>query len=301
MAPRRILFPTDLTKNSERTAALTRDIATKLGAHVEVLHVLESVTSIDSALYNLDTIGADFDAQRRLACEQKVSGWVESLWNAEDPTVEFSVITGVPHEVIVRRASEADHDWIIVGTHGRTGLARTILGSVAEKVIRRADRPVLTVAYQDEVTFPFRRILVPVDVAMESHFEIDVALDLARELDAELEFLHVWRDPEEFGVRMWEYLPGVSKEEFYASADESITRSLSALIAPHVEPTDRYAVSVRRGNTSEQIRHVTAEQSCDLIVLSAHRRSKIGTALFGSVSDRVVRTSKVPVLIVREP
>src|SRR5262249_10221507 len=135
---RRILVPTDFSRSSENALAYAAAFAEKFGAEVVLLHVVQ-----DLALFVPAAVmaapprappGRQFLAAARQALEHAAAG-------VRGVTVRPEVAEGVPYEEIVRQAREGDVDLIVMGTHGRTGLAHVFLGSVAEKVVRRAPCP----------------------------------------------------------------------------------------------------------------------------------------------------------------
>ncbi|MCS6851906.1 MAG: universal stress protein [Gemmataceae bacterium] len=141
---KRILVPTDFSKFSQRALAYAAAFAEKFGAEVYLLHVVQ-----DLALFIPDMItvspplapsvdqltAAARDAFQRLIEENRL----------DRLTLHCEVREGTPFYEIIRFAKEADIDLIIMGTHGHTGLAHVLLGSVTEKVVRKAPCPVLTV------------------------------------------------------------------------------------------------------------------------------------------------------------
>jgi universal stress protein A len=140
----RILVPTDFSKHSKNALMYAAAFAEKFGAEIHLLHVLQ-----DLAVFLPDVVTAgppllppidQLSAGVRAALEQFI---------AENPlpkvTVQPAVREGTPFYEIVRFAKETDIDLIVMGTHGRGGLAHVLLGSVTEKVVRKAPCPVLTV------------------------------------------------------------------------------------------------------------------------------------------------------------
>ncbi|WP_435073380.1 universal stress protein [Halorubrum sp. HHNYT27] len=166
-----ILYPTDGSAGSRAAAAHVRELAAAFDATVHVLHV------VDKPEGGLGTSGAFLDDERKgMSGESAEEGYLgghegkpdadeieERLTEHVTELVETSsksfdgidmrtaVEVGTPHSVILRYADDHDIDLIVMGTHGRTGVERYLLGSVAEKVVRLADPPVVTVrAPKDE-------------------------------------------------------------------------------------------------------------------------------------------------------
>ena len=134
----RILLPTDGSTGTAHVALQAIDLAEQYGATIHGLHVVDTdTTSI------LSDIGSSDEVLKRRG-EQAVSV-VEKMAESHDVTVETEVIEGDPAESILEYAEEIDADVIVAGTHGRSGVRRHLLGSVAERLVRHADCPVLTV------------------------------------------------------------------------------------------------------------------------------------------------------------
>jgi nucleotide-binding universal stress UspA family protein len=137
----RILVPTDFTETSDHALDWAIELAARLGAAVTVMHA-----------YEIPVVG--FPDGALIATADVASRIADASRTALDRTVEQHRGRGVPIDSVLRQgvaweeiesvADELDADMIVIGTHGRRGLARALLGSVAENVVRTAHRPVLT-------------------------------------------------------------------------------------------------------------------------------------------------------------
>jgi nucleotide-binding universal stress UspA family protein len=140
----RILVPTDFGKSSENALTYALAFAQKFGARVWLLHVVQDVTLfIPEAVFTTPPPVPpveQFIAAARAALERAVKGL-----KVDGVTVQPEVGVGPPADEIVRYAKGNAIDLIVMGTHGHTGLAHVVLGSVAEKVVRMAPCPVLVV------------------------------------------------------------------------------------------------------------------------------------------------------------
>ncbi|MFC6785557.1 universal stress protein [Halobaculum halobium] len=141
----RILVPTDGSDGVERAVRHAVDLAVQHGATVHALYV---VNSASYAGMPMESSWEGIDEMLRGDAESAVS-LVEALGDDYDVPVETSVIDGSPSPEIVRYAEDNDCDLIVMGTHGRGGIDRLLLGSVAEKVVRSSTVPVLTVRVAD--------------------------------------------------------------------------------------------------------------------------------------------------------
>ncbi len=132
-----ILFPTDFSHTGDKGLAMAEALARDSGAKILVVHVEEPPTAYGGGEMYYGMIEPDIEHLKELLAKVK----------PKDPQIayEHHMITGEPADAIVRFAEEHDIDMIVMGTHGRTGLLRLLMGSVAEAVVRRAKCAVLTV------------------------------------------------------------------------------------------------------------------------------------------------------------
>ena len=139
----RILVPTDFSAGSERAWAVARQLAGRLGAELILFHVV-----VEAPLYS----EGPFTTKHARSVFSKAREWADTTlgeWTAAATAsglrARSIVGTGAPHEAIIATAGLEHADLIVVGTQGRSGLDRALLGSVAERVIRLAPCPVLAV------------------------------------------------------------------------------------------------------------------------------------------------------------
>ncbi|MFW6085953.1 MAG: universal stress protein [Myxococcota bacterium] len=139
---KRILVAVDFSDTSSHALAYAADLASKLGASLDVIHAYQI------PVYALPdgAVMASADFSTRLSNDlQTELDRVSKPYREQGLDVETHLVRGMPHTEIVRRATEEGADLVVVGTHGRTGLEHLLLGSVAERVVRTCPVPVLTV------------------------------------------------------------------------------------------------------------------------------------------------------------
>ena len=134
----RVLLPTDGSEGSTAAADHAIDLAKRYSASLHVLYAVETEVVPDAGTFNIYTALEG-------AGETAVNEAVERAEAAGVESVEASIERGRPHRVIVQYVDDNDVDIVVMGTHGRTGIDRYLLGSVAEKVVRTCPVPVLTV------------------------------------------------------------------------------------------------------------------------------------------------------------
>jgi nucleotide-binding universal stress UspA family protein len=228
-----------------------------------------------------------------------------------DPTpdvpMRFELGEGHTANVIIAVAEELPADLIVMGTHGRSGLERLVLGSVTEKVLRKAPGAVLSVPHRSHAAAPsppvvFQRILCATDFSESSTHAMSYALSLAQEAGGALTLLHVVD------------LPGIYSDDpkAVAGAPKGLKDYIEATRADRQErlysvvPEDaRTYCSIDTvlalGKPSREILRVALEQESDLIVIGVHGRSTADLFFFGSTAQQVVREAECPVLTLRRP
>jgi nucleotide-binding universal stress UspA family protein len=190
---------------------------------------------------------------------------------------------------IMRAASDRGADLIVMGTHGRSLLGRTTIGSTARTVRRSAPCPVLTVGRpQHDATVS--SILVAVDFTAVSRLALEYGRELCRSLDARLHVLHVMENPFLRPMVMDPHVLATrTGEQLDAMLTETDRRALRATAT--VRMSDAPAAAIVE---------YAARTGVDLIVVGTHRRRRLERLLIGSVAERVSRTAACPVLSVHQ-
>jgi nucleotide-binding universal stress UspA family protein len=202
-------------------------------------------------------------------------------------------------QTIEERAQSLSVDFITLGTHGRTGFQRLVLGSVAERVLRVARCPVMTVPAREPTTTPrspaaLQRIICPIDFSPASSQAIDYAASLANQADARLTVMHVI----EFPTEVMDTPPPDFQEyrqRLVAQARERLRQS----IPDHTRQTCEIDELLLVGRAYKEILRVAQEQFADLIVMGVQGRGAVDLMFFGSTTNHVVRQAACPVLTIR--
>lgn len=137
---RRILFPTDFSKPAKEAQKYATTLAEKFGAELHVLHVVPEIILPATDTYTAWTLPEGGMKAQLESAEKQLQSEFGAI-----PGSRCSVVVGFPVEETMKYAADNDVDLIVVGTHGHTGLSHLLLGSVAEKLVRLAKCPVLTV------------------------------------------------------------------------------------------------------------------------------------------------------------
>jgi nucleotide-binding universal stress UspA family protein len=205
-----------------------------------------------------------------------------------EATTAFLDATGATHDGILTYADDRDADLVVVGTTGRTGVDRLVVGSVAERTLRDATVPVLTVHADAPVDPDVQRVVVPTDGSDPASRAADHAVGLAATTDADLHAVHV--------VDTGVVHAGVDSEAVVEALEAAGREALDRVVTTAEEAGVTAHTDVRRGRPHEAILDYATEVDADLVAMGTHGRTGIQRVLLGSVTERVVRTAEMPVL-----
>ncbi len=283
-----ILFLTDFSDASERSLPFVRDIAREYGANVSALHVLLP----DVLTYMTpDSPAAAIELQEDSAL-------------AEIQRVEAQ-LTGIPNKGVVVAGREVwatlepmlkedQVDLIVLGTRGRTGLPKLLLGSTAEEVFRRSPVPVMTigpsVCRDDRNGARWERVIFASDFTPESLTAARYAVSFAEEHDAQLILLHV--------IEVWGQRKEANKQGLTVA---EAMHQLHEIVPPEAGLWCRPETVVEHGEPAAKILEVAKQRKADLIVLGIRGTSHMLAAshLERSIAHTIVAHASCPVLTVR--
>jgi nucleotide-binding universal stress UspA family protein len=211
--------------------------------------------------------------------------------------VETVLRDGDAAREILACATRLASDLVVLGTHGRSGYERWVLGSVAEKVLRKAACPVLTVGPLPADLQSWDPILCAVDFSASSCRALAYALALTHAARARLEVLHV---VEAMPAVPPEAAPGIDVAAHRRWLIDEAYRALRELVPDEARETVRVEESVTFGKAYAEILRVARDAESRLVVLGTRGREAVDLALFGSTANQVVRAAPCPVLSVRE-
>jgi len=296
---RRILCPTDLSDVAPRAFDHALALARFHQAEIELAYVSEPLLPgpIAPASYPPWAI-LDPAVRGRLRSALEA---LAAPARAVGVPVGFGVYEGRVVPEILDRARAWPADMLVMGTHGRGGFERWVLGSVTEKVLRKAPCPVLTVPPPAGGLHPsgavlFRTIVCPVDFSEASLAALRHGLKLAEESGAEITVLHVleWLVEDEPGAR----IAGFDVPEFRRYLEGDARERLRKLVPEDAHNWCQPKEVVMGGRPWREVLHVAEETRADLVVMGVRGRNPVDLALFGSTTQHVVRGARCPVLVV---
>jgi nucleotide-binding universal stress UspA family protein len=301
---RRILCPVDFSECSRHAVDHAMAIARWYGSSVTALHVypLPPVAAAPSGPIILEPMLLTAEMRHQLIYA------VRQLLGAEAaPGVATDVVLsqGAAASEILEQADRMAADLIVMGTHGRTGVDRLLIGSVAEKVLRKAACPVMTVPPSATDSVPaapvlYKSIVCPTDFSDSSTRALEYAFSLAREADAHLTVLHV--APHEFDLPFEDSAgdSGLTIAEFFARREQHARERLVKMVRAGNEAYCTVEQLVTRAHRPwQEILRVAGVRNADLIVMGVQGRGAVDLMLFGSTTQQVIRQSTCPVLTLR--
>lgn len=287
----RILWPTDFSTESARAFPYAAALASWHEAEIHVLNVAQDGSSDSPGMaeefpMSLGTLANLLDVGGQPS--QPIN--LESLSLVQERMGDTS-----PAEGIVEYATDHDADLVVVGTRGRRGLKRLLIGSVSEEVLREAPCPVLTVRGTKNVApaWAVRNILVPIDFSEASEGALRHAKELALTYGAQLTLLHAVEEvvyPSAYGLEPID-LPG-------PEVVERVEKSLATLVQNQIG-YEHVVIDATVGYAPSVILDRAERDDVDLIVIATHGRTGLERVLLGSVTERVVRQASSPVFTVK--
>jgi nucleotide-binding universal stress UspA family protein len=299
MKIRRILCPTDLSQSSRRALAQAVSLAKAQGAELTVLHVYPYVLVLggDSPYF---PSGLPLDASTRARLLSDLEAAAEPA-RAAGLKPQILLLEGDPAEEISRQARIAANDVVVMGTHGRRGIDRWILGSVARRVVQKASCAVLTVPPPPEGAAPsapsgFGHVLCPVDLG-SSEETIAAAFAIARASGDRITLLYVLEGlPQlEASVRM----AGMDWPDFKERLEQIARENLREAVAGNGKDGIAWEEVVTSGKPYREILRVAEAEGVGLIVMGIHGQNPLERMFFGSTALHVLQHAHCPVLTVR--
>jgi len=293
----RILCPVDQSEISRRALVYAGVLAKRYEAALRVIEVVPiGLPPVD---YPPSPAEFALTADQQQAHAVTLDRFVAPVLRAGVP-VETQVHGGYIVEQLLLEAEQYDPDLIVLGTHGRSGVQRLVLGSVAEKVLRRAKSPVLTVppgalTSPEALELP-KTILCAVDFSDASLRALEYAMSVAQESDAELVLMHVV----DWAAETWAAgTHGVMLTAYTESRTAEAERLLREAVPEPAREWCKPEILIAEGKPWREILRVARERSADLVVLGVLGRGAVDLTLFGSTTHHIVREAPCPVLTVR--
>lgn len=299
MEIRKIAVGVDFSPESEVALRRAIDVARRVGAEIVLIHAGIVHEPIDE---HSVTAPAQLEVYQELLAQtmREDRERVEELRSRHaGQGVELShvLVNGFADTAVVDASVEMKADMVAVGTHGRTGLRRFLLGSIAERVVRLASVPVLVARGGGRIGF--HRILVPTDFSASADRALETAIQLAAP-DASIEALYCWNLP---ALTDAYHMPAGVRDAAIGPMVQTIEKEArqrgEALVARYRSQWPSLTFQVTRGAPAHAI--VEWASGYDLIVTGSHGRRGFRRFLLGSVAESTVRHAPCSVLVVHAP
>ena len=300
----RILCPIDFSDCSRRAVDHAIAIARWYGSTVTALHVFSPapVAAYGSGPVIFEPMVLTAVDRDQLLADTKA--FIESE-KAPGVPLDAVVREGQAAAEILNQAASMNADLLVIGTHGRSGFERLLLGSVAERVLRKASCPVLTVPKRLPDAVPagpvlYKRVVCPVDFSDSSMHALKYAISMAQEADGQLTVLHVVAHEFENTANMETiaYDASMAVGDFLKERDEALRRCLQLAVAG-VDECCSVDPLLTQGKPWREILRIARERQSDLIVMGVQGRGAADLLFFGSTTQHVVREAPCPVLTLR--
>lgn len=295
----KIMVPVDFSEHSTLAFGHARLMATAFDAELELVHVVEQVVHSHPTFWSAEPALADELHQQSI---RSAEGLVTELARAHAEelgrSVKPRVVSGSLPGALADHATESGVHLIILSTHGRTGFARWLMGSVSERLLRVAPCSVLVVRGVSGAPAPrLQRVLVAVDLSDHSRRALEAAASIAARFGASIEALHVWAVPyhaDESAGRAG--LLHRMRDTARAELDAFIDGFVDSAPLPPGTAIERSVVS---GAPSAAIIEHVASRHPDLLVLGTHGYGGVKRMVLGSVAEGVARYAGCATMIVR--
>jgi nucleotide-binding universal stress UspA family protein len=286
-ATRQILFPTDLTAESDRAFEHARFLAERLGAALTLYHAIELPRREYARWARLpEQVWADLEQHARAELDRRA----RTLAVPHDVIVDTDV-HGAPLLVdvaLLEQIRRTAPDLVVMATHGREGRVGSFLGSVTQEIVRSSGRPVFCVRHAPQgLVFPYRTIVLPTDLSDLSRRAVPLAALLARTCEARIVAVHV-TPPPRLGS-----LVGLPSPAPPAPSPSAVREFLGSAL-------DGLPVEARvcgPGPAWDLIVKLAAKEKADLVVMSTRGHDSLGDRILGSTTERVLRHASCPVLV----
>src|SRR5262245_21696760 len=293
---RRILCPIDFSNASRHALEHAVAVARWYDSEVTALHVTCPAVLLQPMLFTELPKAALPTEVERQALQSGLCDWIKAA-NQVGVKTDVVIEEGNAAPCILERATLLRADLIVMGTHGLSGFERLMMGSVAEKVLRKASCPVMTVPPATVTTakVPYTRLLCPVDFSDSSLAALRVAFSLAKEADAHLTILQVFDWPPDDDLLLERF----DAPEFRREVECRARTRLEALVTDEVRVWCKPATKISYGKPYRQILETAANDRSDLVIMGVRGRNPLDLAVFGSTTNHVIRQACCPVLTMR--
>ncbi|HEX7286039.1 MAG TPA: universal stress protein [Candidatus Angelobacter sp.] len=284
---KRILYATDFSPASRAALPIVCALARRFGSEIYLENVSPPLPYVMAAPEAICV--AESQSEREIRAEMNKLVQSEEM---EGLAATLLVESGDPAEEILRAVHDHDIDVAVAGAHGRTGIMRLLMGSLAEELLRTLPCPVLTAGPHLAARFQhpeaIKNIVCATDLSAESHAVVPLVASLAAEFCAKVTLVHIIPSQEVLRLHGLELAARRRKE-------------IESMFAGEVDPRCGLEVVVDFGEAAERILSCAAERQADVIAFGVRHKSPAVAHLRHTVAYKVILESECPVLTYRSP
>jgi nucleotide-binding universal stress UspA family protein len=278
----KILCPVDFSSGSEHAVRYAVRLATASNAKLKILHV---VAPFITSLYDFPVSDVNLTLRIKDGAKQQLDKFVRKL-RLSEIEVETDVQTGDVSSVIEREIRKYRPDILALGVNGKRGFERWIIGSTAERLLRRTSVPILAVPVpKNKKEAKLARILVTTDFSRGSNDALAFAFAVAAMNRSQLTLLHVLEETR-----------ALISDGYRQQLSRNVQQRLSKLVPDEVR--NQCEIRVEAGTPYHVILRGIKTDKTDLVVMNIHGISMLDRALIGATAERVLRASASPMLLI---
>lgn len=293
----RMLIPLDGSKVAEQVLPYARFLAKTLGIPAELFGVVDPETLVafsnPAQGRHLDTVVAETTSRTATYLDTTARSF-------RGPQVKCSVEKGKPEDVVIEKAAVDKNTLIVMATHGRSGIQRWLLGSVTDKVLHGTTQHLLLVRASDQGKTDgeaaLKTVILPLDGSALAEQALPHVVDLAKKMKLEVVLVRAYALPPAISAEDYGYYSADLLDQLESEARDYLQEKVNEVKQRGIE---RVASVVNTGFGAEEIITLARNTPDNLIAMCTHGRSGIKRWVLGSITDRVVRHSGDPVLIIR--
>jgi nucleotide-binding universal stress UspA family protein len=297
---KKLLVPLDGSKTAENALPLARFLARRLKLPVQLLGVID-LTELARSVATAE--GLYLDKLVEVETRTSEAYLAEIAKTFADGTAHWLVANGKAAEVIIDKAAAEKATLIAMATHGRSGLNRFLLGSVAEKILRGASNPLLLVraveGARTEGESPFNSIVVPLDGSEVAEGVLPTVVEMAQSLDSEIVLFRACNVPRNIYGADDRRHPAIINQLIGGIKGEARHYLEKKAAELQERGAKRVSYALKEGLVADQIIALARQTPENIIVMGSHGWSGIRRLVMGSVTETVARHSGDPVLVLR--
>jgi len=297
---KRIMVAYNDDNQSAQALQAAIELAKAASAEVDLISIynLPNFRVLEDVNPDITTFANQFEESSRKHLEA-IQAQAAEIISQENITVRQYIWEGKPGPIITEYAQGLKVDLIVVGSHNRTGIDRMLAGSVSTYVLQHTSCPVLIIKKDVSTTSPLKKILVAYDDSNQSAKALDMAIEIAKHIAAEIHLVSAYTLPINYWEASYSGVTGDIRATFLETALKYITKIQAEAVEKVKEEKITVHPHVVEGKPGQCIVDLAEELNAHLIVMGTHNRGTVARAFLGSVSNYVLNQADCQVLVVK--